>query len=94
MTIGLVSTENAQSGVARSVLVAFVDSHAYAPPVCPRCDELMESLGNATGQTYTTDPPQWDEVFVCHRDRVRLFVRRHGQATASISPWRDYEPIA
>lgn len=38
----------------------------------------MLSLGNWAGRTYTTNPPQWDELFVCHRDRVKRVVRRMG----------------
>lgn len=68
-------------------------NQTYAPPVCPRCDELMVSLGNATGNLLLTNPPQWDEVFVCHRDRVRTLVRHHSEPAPIRPDVRDYEEL-
>lgn len=64
---------------------------SYAPPVCPRCGELMESLGNIDNSVMTTNPPQWDELFVCHQDKVKMAIRRHGEAQPHKPTLSDYE---
>lgn len=45
------------------------------PIKCPRCNRNMLEMGNLNNIVYTSDPPQWDEVFVCHVCRVKKIVR-------------------
>lgn len=35
----------------------------------------MEGLGNVTGRVYGNNPPMWDEVWVCRKDRTKAVLR-------------------
>ena len=45
---------------------------------CPKCKKPMKNLGNVNCLTYTTDPPQWDDVYVCDACKTKEVVRVHG----------------
>lgn len=57
---------------------------------CPQCKDLLPSLGNVFGVVYTGNPPQWDEVLVCHRCRVKKTVRVRDLPYADLSWLEDY----
>ena len=65
----------------------------YVPQICPKCHGVMKSIGNLSGQTFTTSPPQWDETFVCHKDRLRRVVRTFGTPHALNPAGSDYELV-
>lgn len=86
--------DNMSAGDSSSVVGerSSVPTSSYPPPVCPRCDELMISMGNGDGRTFEYGP--WYELFVCHRDRVKMTVFRDGGLRPLIADVRDYEVIA
>lgn len=53
----------------------------------------MINLGNISNMVFTSNPPQWDEVWVCHTDKIRLAVRVHGEnvkdLAIDIAKYRD-----
>jgi DNA topoisomerase IB len=46
--------------------------------LCPECGNPMENIGNISGVIYTSLPPQWTDVYVCQKDKVRKSVRKTG----------------
>ncbi len=42
---------------------------------CPCCGRDMENLGNVTGEVFLSNPPQWDEVWVCLHCKVKATLR-------------------
>jgi predicted adenine nucleotide alpha hydrolase (AANH) superfamily ATPase len=58
---------------------------------CPVCSEPMESLGNISGMYYTSNPVQWDDVYVCREDKTKKTVRKHGQLAPDYSFVKSYE---
>lgn len=60
---------------------------------CPKCKEPMENLGNVSGITLTSYPPQWDEVYVCRKDKVKKTVRVHAQLPPDNSFVNDFKEI-
>lgn len=38
---------------------------------CPNCFKQMENLGNVTGTEQASNPPQWDEVWICRGCRLK-----------------------
>lgn len=51
---------------------------------CPKCDKPMKNLGNVDNITLASNPPQWDDVYVCENDKIKKTVRKHG--TLSFKP--------
>jgi len=35
----------------------------------------MKNIGNVNGVVFTSDPPQWDEVWICEKCKVKRTVR-------------------
>jgi hypothetical protein len=60
---------------------------------CPKCGRIMLSLGNVSGVVYTTAPPQWDEVFVCHPCRIKKTVRQPGYPMSIPSLLDSYREV-
>ena len=46
---------------------------------CKKCGNEMEYLGNVSGMIYTSNPPQWDDVYVCDKCKTKETIREHGQ---------------
>ena len=46
--------------------------------ICEKCNNEMKFLGNVDGITYTSNPPQWDEVYVCDNCKTKKIIREHG----------------
>jgi len=44
---------------------------------CDECGEQMKFLGNVSGITYTSNPVQWDDVYVCDKCKTKKVVREH-----------------
>jgi hypothetical protein len=56
----------------------------------------MRNLGNLSGVIYTSNPAQWDDVYVCHYCRKKRYIRKHGIATQlekDREMVKDYEEI-
>ena len=46
---------------------------------CKKCGDNMNCLGNVSGITYTSYPPQWDDVYVCDLCKTKETIREHGE---------------
>lgn len=49
--------------------------------VCLKCNSPMDYLGNIDHIVYPTDPPQWDEIWVCHKCKLKKTIRVYGAST-------------
>lgn len=58
-----------------------------------KCGEIMENLGNVSNMTYTSNPPQWDEVYVCHKCKTKKTVRVHAQLPPDDSYLDNYTEL-
>lgn len=45
---------------------------------CPKCSKEMTKLGNVSGIYYTSNPVQWDDVYVCDTCKIKKTIREHG----------------
>lgn len=43
--------------------------------ICEVCKKPMENIGNVDNKVYTSNPPQWNEVYICVKDKRRKTVR-------------------
>ncbi len=57
------------------------------------CGEKMENLGNISGLVYSSNPPQWDEVWICRTCKKKRTVRVYGELPEDYLWVRDYEEI-
>jgi uncharacterized protein with PIN domain len=46
---------------------------------CPECNEPMQNLGCRDGKVYETEPPTWDETWVCDNCKIKKKRRVHSQ---------------
>jgi hypothetical protein len=46
--------------------------------ICKKCNKEMEYLGNISCMVYLSNPPQWDEVYVCRHCETKETVREYG----------------
>jgi len=46
---------------------------------CPKCNEEMENLGNIENTIYPTYPAQWDDTYICRKDKIKIKKRVHGK---------------
>ena len=46
---------------------------------CPKCGKQMINKGNLRGMVYTSNPPQWDDVYVCENCKIKKTVRVYGE---------------
>lgn len=53
---------------------------------CPICKQGMEYLGNVSGRVYATNPPSWDGVYICRKDRTKTIVREGDNGTVGLPP--------
>lgn len=44
-------------------------------PNCPECGKPMDDVGNLSGVVYTSNPPQWDNTYVCRACEVKTVLR-------------------
>lgn len=58
---------------------------------CPKCNQLMTCLGNVSGLIYTSIPPQWDVVWVCHHCKIKKTVRESGKLLDPAPDLSDYK---
>jgi len=45
---------------------------------CPKCNVEMENKGNVDNMIYASNPPQWDELYICEKCKLKKTVRVHG----------------
>lgn len=60
---------------------------------CPKCNQEMENLGNLSGMVYTSNPVQWDNVYICRKDKVKKTVRVHANSPPDYSFVDNYEEV-
>lgn len=48
---------------------------ATARMECPECRGPMENKGNVNGMVLTSNPPQWDETWICPVCKIKKVVR-------------------
>lgn len=48
---------------------------------CSKCGNAMDNLGNIENKIYCSNPPQWDEVWVCHKCKLKRTIRIVGSGT-------------
>jgi hypothetical protein len=46
---------------------------------CPKCKKKMVNKGNVSGIIYTSNPVQWDDVYVCEECQVKKTMRVWGK---------------
>ena len=59
---------------------------------CPKCNEDMENKWNLSGITYTSNPSQHDDVWVCHKCKCKLNQRVFDK-TYYVETYDNYENI-
>jgi hypothetical protein len=59
---------------------------------CPECSGEMENKGNLNGIVLTSNPPQWDETWVCSACKLKKVVRVAGEPYIK-SDFRDYRQV-
>jgi hypothetical protein len=42
---------------------------------------------------YTSNPPQWDETWVCHSCKIKIDERIHGSMPLDYSWLKDYKEV-
>ena len=57
---------------------------------CNKCSNKMEYLGNVSGMVYTSNPVQWDDVYVCHKCKEKITIREHGELPLDTSFLNNY----
>lgn len=62
---------------------------------CPQCQRPMQNLGNLSNIVFSSLPPQWDDVYVCHACRVKKSIRVHSAAprVVGLEFLRDYRDV-
>lgn len=60
-----------------------------ADNLCPKCGQPMINKGNVNGVVLTSNPPQWDELWVCDKDRTKLTKRVAGQLVTDTQQLTD-----
>ena len=57
---------------------------------CDKCRKPMKSLGNISGIVYTSNPAQWDDVYICENCKEKKTIREHGQLPLDYSFTNNY----
>ena len=47
--------------------------------ICKKCGKPMKYLGNISRIVYTSYPSQWDDVYVCQKDKIKQTIREKGE---------------
>lgn len=60
---------------------------------CPTCKKKMINLGNIDNRVYASNPPQWDETYVCHKCKVKRKERIHSVSSCLQYRLDDYRDV-
>lgn len=58
--------------------------------LCNKCGEEMKFLGNISNIHYTSNPVQWDDVYICEKCKEKKTIREHGYSPPDYSFTKDY----
>jgi hypothetical protein len=61
--------------------------------ICKKCKKEMKNLGNVSGLVYLSNPPQWDDVYVCDNCKTKKKIREYGTPIIDYSYLEDYKEI-
>jgi hypothetical protein len=65
---------------------------------CPQCGCLMQNLGNISiisqsdnlsGMIYASNPPQWDDTYVCHTCKIKVNKREYAPNYSWLNDYKE-----
>ena len=60
---------------------------------CEGCGGEMENLGNRSGYVYESMPPQWNDVYICRKCKIKMNIRVRGVDKTDQTDLSDYTQI-
>jgi NAD-dependent SIR2 family protein deacetylase len=61
--------------------------------ICEKCKKEMKNFRNISGLVYLSNPPQWDNVYVCDNCKTKKTIREYGEPIIDYSYLEEYEEI-